>query len=75
MVNGKLERREEAVDLALGYRLNYVNARKRQPWTPKKIDVWPWGACSLQDEACQVSVVRVLRFLRVGVWRVAKSAF
>ena len=26
------------------------------------IDVWPWGGCWLQDEACQVSV------LRVDVW-------
>ena len=68
MVNGKLERREEAIDLALGYRLNCVNAGKRQPWTPKRIDVWPWGGCWLQDEACQISVLRVLRFLRV--WRV-----
>ena len=39
MVNGKLERREEAIDLALGYRLNCVKARKRQPWTPKRIDL------------------------------------
>ena len=39
MVNGKLERREEAIDLASGYRLNCVKARKRQPWTPKRIDL------------------------------------
>ena len=39
MVNGKLERREEAIDLALGYRLNCVKARKRQPWTPKRMDL------------------------------------
>ena len=33
---------------------------------PKEaIDVWPWGGFWLQDEACQVSVLRVLRFLRV----------
>ena len=29
------------------------------------IDVWPRGGCWLQDEACQVSVLRFLR-----VWRV-----
>ena len=34
MVNGQLERREEAIDLALGHRLNCVKAGKRQPWTP-----------------------------------------
>ena len=34
------------------------------------IDVWPRGGCWLQDEACQVSVLRVLRFLRV--WRVLR---
>ena len=28
------------------------------------IDVWPRGGCWLQDEACQVNVLRVLRFLR-----------
>ena len=40
------------------------------------IDVWPWGGCWLQDEACQVSGWRVLRFLRVwsvwSVWRVLR---
>ena len=37
------------------------------------IDVWPRGGCWLQDEACQVSVLRVLRFLRVlSVWRVLR---
>ena len=30
-----------------------LRAGKRQAWTPKRIDVWPWGACWLQDEACQ----------------------
>ena len=28
--------------------------------------MWPRGGCWLQDEACQVSVLRVLRFLRGG---------
>ena len=32
------------------------------------IDVWPRGGCWLQDEACQVSVLRFLR-----VWRVWSS--
>ena len=37
------------------------------------IDVWPRGGCWLQDEACQVSVLRVLRFLSVWrVWRVLR---
>ena len=35
------------------------------------IDVWPRGGCWLQDEACQVSVLRFLRVWRVwSVWRV-----
>ena len=38
-------------------------AGKRQTWMPKEaIDVWPWGGGWLQDEACQVNVLRVLRF-------------
>ena len=37
------------------------------------IDVWPRGGCWLQNEACQVSVLRVLRFLSVWrVWRVLR---
>ena len=28
-----------------------LRAGKRQAWTP--IRSWPWGACWLQDEACQ----------------------
>ena len=39
MVNGRLERREEAIDLALGYLLNCVKAGKQQTWTPKRIDL------------------------------------
>ena len=31
------------------------------------IDVWPRGGCWLQDEACQVSVLRVLRFFLEGL--------
>ena len=34
MANGRLERREEAIDLALGYILMLVQAGKRQAWTP-----------------------------------------
>ena len=30
-----------------------LRAGKRQAWTP--IDVWPWGACWLQDEAWQTA--------------------
>ena len=35
-----------------------LRAGKRQAWThlsgpSEAIDVWPWGACWLQDEACQ----------------------
>ena len=35
-------------------RLEGLRAGKRQAWTPiRSMDVWPWGACWLQDEACQ----------------------
>ena len=39
-------------------------AGKRQTWMPIRrfIDVWTWGGGWLQDEACQVNVLRVLRF-------------
>ena len=38
VVNGRLERREEAIDLALGYLLKLVKAGKRQAWTPRRSD-------------------------------------
>ena len=45
-----------------------------QEWPEEAIDVWPRGGYWLQDEACQVNVLRVLKFLRgwrvLRVWRV-----
>ena len=41
-----------------------------QEWPEEAIDVWPRGGYWLQDEACQVNVLRVLRFVRV--WRVLR---
>ena len=35
----------------------------------KKPLMWGWGGCWLQGEACQVNVLKILKFLRV--WRVA----
>ena len=34
-------------------RLEGLRAGKRQAWTPIRSHGWPWGACWLQDEACQ----------------------
>ena len=35
------------------------------------MDVWPWGACWLQDDACQCVALGCLN-LRVRVWSVGK---
>ena len=53
----------------VGCRMKHAKGLFKQPI--EAIDVWPRGGCWLQDEACQVSVLRVLRFLSVwSVWRV-----
>ena len=39
MANGRLERREEAIDLALGHLLTLVKAGKRQAWGCPKVAI------------------------------------
>ena len=49
--------------MALGWLLAAKDeARDCLSGPQEAIDVWRWGGCWLQDEACQVSVLRVLRF-------------